>query len=108
MTDDDPNWFTEGFVSGARAEYGSKIHAGVVHPIPEMRGCLTMSPLCLRYRKRDGSRLAAHEQGRYPLLVGCLRRAFGDYVTGKRPHGLPLCEHCVAVWRTDQTEAAPC
>lgn len=97
---DDPAWFTEGFVSAARAERGSKLHAGVVHPLGAR--FLSMSPLCLRYRKRDGARLRPHEDGRYPMLVGCLRRAFGDYVTGVRPHGLPLCRHCVAVWRADQ------
>lgn len=111
----DDEWFTEGFVIGARAERGRTIHAGVVHPLTDTDGRklngYTMSPLCLGYRKRDGQRLAAHERGQYPMLVGRLRHAFAEYADGRQPHGLPLCPYCIAVHRRaavpDPTEETP-
>lgn len=97
---DDDSWLVDGNVVGARAEHGRQIHAGRINTVGR---CYTMGPLCLRYRKRDGSRLVRHERGYYPMLVGSTRRAFADYVAVRDQwRGLPLCQHCVAVFLDDQ------
>ncbi|MGE4164201.1 MAG: hypothetical protein AB7G23_20965 [Vicinamibacterales bacterium] len=94
---DDMSWYIDGNIVGARAEYGNLIHAGQVNVISDR--LFSMSPLCFRYRKRNGERLAAHERGRYPMLVGSTRRPFREYVgAGDDRIGLPLCRYCVAVF----------
>jgi hypothetical protein len=102
---DDDTWYVDGNIVGARAEYGHRIHAGRVNVLSAR--LYSMSPLCLRYRKRDGQMLARHERGHYPMLVGSTRRAFADYVAVRdRWRGLPLCRHCIAVFLADQEREA--
>jgi hypothetical protein len=98
---DDDAWYVDGNIVGARAEHGHQIHAGRVNTLGAR--FYSMSPLCLRYRKRNGGRLARHECGHHPMLVCSTRRAFADYVE-VRDHwrGLPLCRHCVAVFLDDR------
>lgn len=92
----------EGAVVGAMAR-GSvgPVHAGVVHPVPEM-GAFSMSPLCCRYRKANGDRPVAYERCRLPQLTRRLQHGFGAYRGALVPlHGRKLCRWCVSVWDAD-------
>lgn len=102
---DDDSWYVDGNIVGARAERDRRIHAGHVNVLgPRL---YSMSPLCLRYRKRDGQRLARHERGHHPMLVSSTRRAFADYVAVRDQwRGLPLCRHCIAVFLAGQEREA--
>ena len=102
---DDMSWYVDGVVVGARAAFGHSIHAGRVNVLSPR--AYSMSPLCPRYRKRDGAMLARHVRGHYPILVGSTRRPFADYVAVREQwRGLPLCRHCIAVFLTDQEPVA--
>lgn len=88
---------TEGVVLGALTQGGRTVHAGRVNLAPPMRA-YSMSPQCLRYRKANGERLAAHERGQYPMLVRRLNRPFAEYVDGAAPlHGRTVCSACQTV-----------
>lgn len=99
-------WMTEGAVVGAMVCYANTVHAGVVHPIPEMRA-YSMTPLCGRYRKANGDRPAAYERGETPHLDRNFERPFAVYRGELRPlHGRKLCRWCVSVWDADCAEQA--
>lgn len=99
-------WRRDGAIVGAMSEGGGQtIHAGRVN---WLGGCYSMSPLCLAYRKADGTELASHRRGNYPMLVRNLGIPFDEYRTGIRKllGGRRLCRHCVSV-REQGTDGAP-
>lgn len=101
MKNDDLSWLVEGNIVAAMVCYSNTVHAGVVHPVPEMRA-YSMSPLCVRYRKANGDSPAVYQRGATPHLDRKLDRSFGDYRSGVGPaHGRKVCRWCVAVWDAD-------
>lgn len=87
----------DGTIVGALTKSGRTLHAGRVNHVDEL-AAYSMSPQCLRYRKADGTRLAAHTRGDYPMLVRRLDRPFTEYVAGSGQwHTWRLCPFCVSV-----------
>jgi hypothetical protein len=94
------DYWREGAILLARAAHGSRLHAGRLNIISATAA--SMTPLCLRYRKPNGERLAKHLSGSYPMLVGFTAKRFAEVVDDPR-YIDRLCRHCVAVFQLPDT-----